>query len=413
MKIKKETEERLQKEWSSKKNEISFEEWKNNLNIPVWWECQNGHCWKSRISSRIKKDSQCPYCIGHKAIPGINDVGTLYPNLKEEFNPTKNKDIRLEDYKEFSAKKVWWKCSKGHEWQAVINTRTKRGSQCPICSGKRIVPGINDFKTIYPHIAKEININKNQGIDVGRISGKSSQKIWWICEKGHEYEMSVDKRTVRGYGCPYCSGRRIIIGETDLQTIFPETSLFWDEERNGNIQQFAAHSSKIVSWKCEKGHSWDNRISNQVNYNVCPYCTGKKLVVGVNDVATKYPMLAADWDIEKNNIEPSKVKASTSMSAYWKCNKGHSWRTSLWNRLQGKGCPYCKGKIPIVGETDLLSLFPWVESEWNYELNRKRPEDFFPKSNFKVWWKCKNGHVWKSLISERTRGSGCPSCGGK
>ena len=31
-----------------------------------------------------------------------------------------------------SEKKTWWKCSKGHEWQAIIGNRNK-GQGCPVC----------------------------------------------------------------------------------------------------------------------------------------------------------------------------------------------------------------------------------------------------------------------------------------
>ena len=33
-------------------------------------------------------------------------------------------------------KKVWWKCSKGHEWQAAIGSRN-RGSGCPECAREK------------------------------------------------------------------------------------------------------------------------------------------------------------------------------------------------------------------------------------------------------------------------------------
>ncbi|MBQ4558636.1 MAG: zinc-ribbon domain-containing protein [Clostridia bacterium] len=35
-----------------------------------------------------------------------------------------------------SGKKVWWKCSKGHKWQARIADRNK-GRGCPYCSGRK------------------------------------------------------------------------------------------------------------------------------------------------------------------------------------------------------------------------------------------------------------------------------------
>ena len=35
-----------------------------------------------------------------------------------------------------SNKKVWWRCSERHIWQAAIYARTRtRGSGCPICAG--------------------------------------------------------------------------------------------------------------------------------------------------------------------------------------------------------------------------------------------------------------------------------------
>lgn len=39
--------------------------------------------------------------------------------------------------------------------------------------------------------------------------------------------------------------------------------------------------------------------------------------------------------------------------------------------------------------------------------------DVTPHSNKKVWWVCKNGHEWKSLINNRSLGVGCPICAGR
>ena len=31
-----------------------------------------------------------------------------------------------------SERRVWWKCSEGHEWQAYVHNRS-RGTKCPFC----------------------------------------------------------------------------------------------------------------------------------------------------------------------------------------------------------------------------------------------------------------------------------------
>ena len=401
----------LVKEWDKEKNaDLDVKTILATSEEIVWWKCEKGHEWQTKLVSRVKKDSACPYCVGHKAIIGVNDVATLYPELVAQFHPTKNGELKLSMFKESSAKKIWWRCEVGHEWEAVINTRTKRGYGCPVCSNQKIVSGINDLRTLFPKIAKEISITENEGINLDTLPSKGTQKIMWICPNGHHYEASIGKRTVRGDGCPYCSGKKPILGENDLGTIHPEIKKYWDEDMNGNISNYTRASGRIVSWKCENGHTWNNIISKQVNYNSCPYCDGRLLVKGINDVATVYPELASEWDIEANGKDASDVKASTSLYAFWKCIKGHTWKSNIDNRIKGKGCPYCSGKYPVKGENDLATLFSWLVKEWNFELNRKGPDEYLPKSNARVWWRCENEHTWKTTIAERTRGTKCPIC---
>ena len=51
-------------------------------------------------------------------------------------------------------KKVWWKGTCGHEWQASVKARSN-GEKCPICSGARVIAGINDLATLEPLLVKQ------------------------------------------------------------------------------------------------------------------------------------------------------------------------------------------------------------------------------------------------------------------
>ena len=410
MELAPEYENQLAKEWNNEKNKDSFKISICKPNTTAWWKCNKGHEWTTRIRSRIYKKSKCPFCAGKMAIPGENDVKTLYPQLAKEFHPTKNGDLKLENLMVSSGRKVWWQCKYGHEWQSIVNTRTKRSYGCPICSGKKIVPGVNDFLSVYPELSTEIHPLLNKEVDISLLAPKSKKKLHWRCSQGHTYEMEIYKKTGRGYGCPYCSGRRAIPGENDLKTVFPYIEQYWNKPKNGNIDEYTAHSSKCVWWICNEGHEWQNKISNQLNFNECPFCNGTRLVPGINDVATKYPCLVAEWDVNKNGVLASEIKASSHLKVFWKCKNGHSWKAYIGNRLKGEGCPFCRGKYAIVGVNDLVTLNPWVLKEWDYGLNHKNPEEFLPKSNRKVWWRCETGHSWNAKISERTRGTGCPIC---
>lgn len=59
-----------------------------------------------------------------------------YQELAKEWHPTKNGELTPKDITSGSGKKVWWLCSKGHEWQARVADRTS-GKGCPYCSGKK------------------------------------------------------------------------------------------------------------------------------------------------------------------------------------------------------------------------------------------------------------------------------------
>jgi len=92
-------------------------------------------------------------------------------------------------------------------------------------------------------------------------------------------------------------------------------------------------------------------------------------------------------------------------------------RTQLYGQnrpsLMGSGCPYCAGKMPIVGEKDLVTCFPTLTTEWDYVKNGNLlPEQFLTKSNKRVWWKCSRcGKSWQASIVSRTdKETGCPDC---
>ena len=86
------------------------------------------------------------------------------PSKKEKFplsvtHPELAKEADGWDPSEFSYgsdKKVNWKCSKGHIFQAtVVNRSRKNGGNCPICGGKRVQIGYNDLHSVNPQLAKE------------------------------------------------------------------------------------------------------------------------------------------------------------------------------------------------------------------------------------------------------------------
>lgn len=141
------------------------------------------------------------------AIKGETDLLTLNPILCKEWDYDKNQ-ITPNEVTVSSEKKVWWKCNKGHEWQASISNRNK-GRNCPYCAGKKILKNINDLATVYPNLAKQWNYKKNYPLTPSDIMSRVSKKVWWTCPKcGYEWIAAVNNR-VAGTGCPKCAGKKI------------------------------------------------------------------------------------------------------------------------------------------------------------------------------------------------------------
>lgn len=118
-------------------------------------------------------------------------------------------------------------------------------------------------------------------------------------------------------------------------SMFPDIAKEWDYKKNDTTpDKCAPHSNKKVFWICEKGHSWDNSPDKRARGAGCPTCTGRKVLVGFNDLCTTHPELAKDWNYEKNDgLLPSQVTRITTKTVWWKCHDcGHEWKTRIRDR---------------------------------------------------------------------------------
>jgi len=258
---------RLVKEWNYEKNR-NLTPYDVFLHSPkkVWWICKKGHEWKQSPNNRNYND--CPYCSNMK-ICKDNCLETLNPELAKEWNYEKNKNLTPKMVGICSGKKVWWKCKKGHEWNALISSRNL-GVNCPFCSNKKVCKD-NCLATLNPELAKEWNYEKNKSLTPKMFGICSGKKVWWICEKGHEWECSIIYKN-KG-SCPYCSNRKLC-KDNCLATLNPELSKEWNYEKNGDLTPYDVflNSTKKVWWICEKGHEWISDVHHRNNKNGCPKC---------------------------------------------------------------------------------------------------------------------------------------------
>jgi len=326
-----------------------------------------------------------------KPVLGVNDLQSQFPEIAAEAYGWDPKTVV-----KGSGLKKDWICPKGHIYSNRVVNRT-RGDGCPYCSGSRLLKGFNDLKTKFPDIAEEA-----YGWDPSAVSPGIDEKKEWICKEGHIYSSRVANRTTHGRGCPFCSGREVIAGINDLQTKFPDIAA---EAYGWDPKTVTSTSGRKKEWKCSQGHIYPSVVASRTRSgNGCPFCSGREVMHGINDLQTKFPDIAAEaygWD-------PKTVTSASGKKKEWKCSQGHIFSAVVAMRTTQKTkCPICSGKKVLAGFNDLQNQFPEIAAEtygWD-------PTTLTAGSNQKKEWKCNKGHIYASTVANRTsNGNGCPVC---
>ena len=222
-----------------------------------------------------------------------NSLAEVHPELVSEWSE-KNLTLTPDDITFGSNKKVWWRGACGHEWQASVKARSN-GEKCPICSGARVIAGINDLATLEPLLVKQWS--KKNKIKPTEVSIGSHKKVIWRCEKGHEWEAAVKSRTINKTGCPYCSHNKVLAGFNDFATLLPDIAAEWSDRNYPLLPtQVTVFANRKAWWKCKDcGREWNTLISTRSGGSKCPYCSGYIFSKGFNDLQTTHPEIQKSW----------------------------------------------------------------------------------------------------------------------
>ena len=330
-----------------------------------------------------------------------NSLAEVHPELVSEWSE-KNLTLTPDDITFGSNRKVWWRGACGHVWQTSVKARSN-GEKCPICSGARVIAGINDLATLEPLLVKQWS--KKNKIKPTEVSIGSHKKVIWKCEKGHEWEAAVKSRTINKTGCPYCSHNKVLAGFNDLATLLPDIAAEWSD-RNYPIlpTQVTVFANRKAWWKCKDcGREWNTLISTRSGGSKCPYCSGYIFLKGFNDLQTTHPEIASEWSEKNLSLKPDEVNAKSRKNVWWRCSKcGNEWKSVINARVKGTVCPVCAEREVLAGYNDLATTDSQLLSEWDYEKNKWKPTEVSRTSAKRAWWKCRHGHSWSMKINERS-----------
>ena len=340
----------------------------------------------------------------------VNNFLINNKELMNEWDWENNESLGLNpsEINESSIKKAWWVCKNGHRWQSSIHHRAN-GTGCPYCSGRLAIKGETDLATINPILASEWHPIKNGNLTPSDVKPQSNKKVWWMCNKGHEYEAKINNRN-NGTNCPICWN--------ESHTSFPEQAVFFYLSK-----YFIAKSREKIYGKevdvylpeIKCGIEYDGNYFHSSDY-------------------AKKKELEKDNFLHKNGIQILHIKESNENkvldnTVYYIYNTKHSnlsWAImSLLNilgveindinniNIENDRHQIYELYICLEKNNSLANKYPELSKEWNYSKNGKlMPEMVMPTSNKIVWWICEKQHEWQSSISHRTYGNGCPICSG-
>ena len=195
----------------------------------------------------------------------------------------------------------------------------------------------------------------------------------------------------------------------------------WDWEANADLDpaKITYGSKKKVWWKCPKClGKWQAAVCARTGKDKtgCPYCAGRKVLPGFNDLATINPRLATEWHPTKNgDLKATDVTVGSQRKVWWKCSKcGYEWKAKVGNRtILDRGCPCCSNTIVVTGKNDLQTTHHEISKEWHPTKNGDlTPQKVSYGCGKKVWWICSQGHEYQATVNHRTgkMGTNCPIC---
>lgn len=113
-------------------------------------------------------------------------------------------------------------------------------------------------------------------------------------------------------------------------------------------------------------HQFTTKAANTLNGDSkCPYCNGKKVLIGFNDLWTTHPQIAKMLESANDGY---KVTYNSGKKLIWICPHCKMRYTKAIYDVVNNGlkCPICSDNFPI-GEKILYSMFTYLNIDFEYQ----------------------------------------------
>lgn len=152
-------------------------------------------------------------------------------------------------------------------------------------------------------------------------------------------------------------------------------------------------------FKCSCGNAWEARPNNILSGKGCPECGrvsfSKKMRLSEETVRER---------LANRGITLLGEYVHSQTGTKFRCQKGHTWKTTPNSVMQGRGCPLCYEK----------------NHPLNKEVVNSRIADRgitllgdYKGAHANTLFQCREGHTWSARPANILQGKNCPHCDGQ
>lgn len=343
-------------------NELNRLRSPNSVTIPSRFTCTKGHTFEylppmyDLTTPRHLLTPTCLICTTRQPRSG-DEFATVRPDLVDTFDRYRNGGLTASDITSTVQIPYWWTCASGHSHRASPNDKVIGEAGCTIHNNRITVLGINSLIDTHPELAAQCTETWDGPRSPARNSAGSRTLARWKCAEGHIFPARYSELTSGKVSCHQCKKKkkkrkRQVRYEDSLAARYPEQAKLWHPTRNGPLTpaDVTPGVRTVVWWLCSEGHDNQGRVDKRAQGQVCGTCTGRKLNPGVNDLATREPVLSLEYHQDKNPLRANEIFASNH-KLHWECfANGHVHTQTTQHRRESRGCPLCPAEERILNQ---------------------------------------------------------------
>lgn len=351
----------------------------------------------------------------------IEKEGSFADNYPEraldwDYDDERNMPYKPSDFLSGSNKLVYWKChvcGYKSDTPRTIISHAKAMFPCEKCAiqgrtNQRY--GEDPITKTNPELLEEWDYDENEkdGIFPENITNHDTKtQVHWACKRGHHWRKSVSYRLHTAFDCPHC--------KKELQTSFPEQAIFF---------YLSKVTEAINGYKIPNNSHIDvflPRFKVGIEYDGPYHKTEKSKRTEIwkdnyaleNDIRLYRIIESTYFSRDRNKIFVIEDKKYSQVQYAIQILCEDLGLPQPTVNIENDGIQISEQYLTIEKQKSIAVQHPNLLDEWDYNLNgRIDPEFISSGSNIKLWWKCKEGHVWPSRASVRSKGHGCPYCAG-